>query len=276
MNCVTGSVGSIDYVPCRYGGSKLLFRGPRRRVDGSYVAVLGGTETYGRFVERPYPVLTEAATGLRMVNLGYLNAGVDVFLNDRAVMQLCAGARATVIQLLGAQNLTNGFYSVHPRRNDRFLAATPRLKRLFGDVDFTEFHFTRHLLAALQERSSERFAAVVAELQAAWMQRMERLLRAAGGRKILLWIGEEPPGDGGTPCAHAPDPLFVTRAMIEALRPVVAEVVEVVESAEARAAGTEGMVFAPEEESAAQSTTNLAVHRDVAAALGVALGRALG
>ena len=276
MNCVTGSFGSIDYVPCRYGGSKLLFRGPRRRVDGSYVAVLGGTETYGRFVERPYPVLTEAATGLRMVNLGYLNAGVDVFLNDRAVMQLCAGARATVIQLLGAQNLTNGFYSVHPRRNDRFLAATPRLKRLFGDVDFTEFHFTRHLLAALQERSSERFAAVVAELQAAWMQRMERLLRAAGGRKILLWIGEEPPGDGGTPCAHAPDPLFVTRAMIEALRPVVAEVVEVVESAEARAAGTEGMVFAPEEESAAQSTTNLAVHRDVAAALGVALGRALG
>jgi hypothetical protein len=259
-------------MPCRYGVSKLSFRGPRRRVNSDYVAVLGGTETYGRFVERPYPMLVEAATGLRMVNLGYPNAGVDMFLNDRAVMQLCAGAGATVIQLLGAQNLTNGFYSVHPRRNDRFLAATPRLKRLFGDVDFTEFHFTRHLLAALQESSPDRFAAVVAGLQAAWMQRMEQLLRVAGGQRVLLWIGEEAPGDGGTPCAHAPDPLFVTRAMIEALRPMVDDVVEVVESAEARAAGTAGMIFADGEEGAAQSTTNLAVHAEVAAALGRVLG----
>ncbi len=272
MNCVSRSASSIDYMPCRYGGSKLLFRGPRRRAEGAYVAVLGGTETYGRFVERPYPVLVEAATGHRMVNLGYPNAGVDMYLNDSAVLQLCAGAGATVIQLLGAQNLTNVFYSVHPRRNDRFLAATPRLRRLFDEVDFTDIHFTRHLMAALQERSPERFASVVAELQAAWIGRMEQLLRAAGGRKVLLWIGEEQPGDGGKPCAHAPDPLFVTRAMIEALRPMVDDVVEVVESAEARAAGTAGMIFADGEEGAAQSTTNLAVHAEVAAALGWVLG----
>jgi hypothetical protein len=276
MNCVTGSVGSIDYMPCRYGGSKLLFRGPRQRLDGAYVAVLGGTETYGRFVERPYPALAEAATGLKMVNLGYLNAGVDVFLQDRAVMELCAGAEATVIQLLGAQNLSNGFYSVHPRRNDRFLGASPRLKSLFRDVDFTEFNFTRHLLAALEERSAERFAVVVAELRAAWSDRMTHLLRSVGGRKILLWIGEEPPGDGGPLSAHAPDPLFVTRGMIDALGPMVAELVEVVVSAQARAAGTAGMVFGPTEEGAAQSTTNLAVHRDVAGALAASLDRVLG
>lgn len=276
MNCVSRSASSIDYMPCRYGGSKLLFRGPQRRAEGTYVAVLGGNETYGRFVERPFPTLVEAWTGTRTINFGYPNAGVDMFLNDRAVMQLCAGAQATVIQLLGAQNLTNRFYSVHPRRNDRFVAATPALKRLFGDVDFTEFHFTRHLLAALQERSPDRFAVLVAELQSAWMLRMEQLLRAAGGRTILLWVGEEPPGDGGTPCAHAPDPLFVSRAMIDGMRPIASDVVEVVASAEARAAGTAGMIFAEGEEGAAQSTTNLTVHADVARALGAALGRLLG
>ena len=31
--------GGLNYFPCRYGTSKLLFRGPRRRLDGRYVAV---------------------------------------------------------------------------------------------------------------------------------------------------------------------------------------------------------------------------------------------
>lgn len=277
MNFIAGSVGSIDYMPCRYGGSKLQFRGPQRRLDRPYVAVLGGTETYGRFVPAPFAALTEAATGRRMVNLGSLNAGVDMFLGDADVMRICAGAEATVIQFLGAQNLSNAFYTVHPRRNDRFLGATPKLKKLFPEVDFTEFNFTRHLLAALQAHSQERFALVVAALQSAWVARMEALLRGAGGRRILLWVGEHAPGeDAGPPCAHAPDPLFVTRAMIEALRPLAASVVEVVLSPAARAQGTRGMIYGAGEEEAAASTTNLAMHADIAAALGRVLGQAPG
>ncbi len=45
---------ALDYYPCRYGASKLLFRGPRRRLQGDYVAFLGGTETYGKFIETPF------------------------------------------------------------------------------------------------------------------------------------------------------------------------------------------------------------------------------
>ena len=62
--------GALDYFPCRYGTSRLLFRGPRRMLDRPYVALLGGTETYGKYVPQPYPALIEAETGLRMVNLG--------------------------------------------------------------------------------------------------------------------------------------------------------------------------------------------------------------
>ena len=42
--------GALDYFPCRYGRSRVLFRGPRRPLDVPYVAFLGGTETYGRFL----------------------------------------------------------------------------------------------------------------------------------------------------------------------------------------------------------------------------------
>ena len=52
---------SLDYLPCRYGRSKLLFRGPRRDLTAPYAAVLGGGETYGKYVARPFPALVEAA-----------------------------------------------------------------------------------------------------------------------------------------------------------------------------------------------------------------------
>ena len=123
--------GSLDYYPCRYGTSRVLFRGPRRDLDRPYVAMLGSTETYGKFVPEPYPALTEAATGLRVVNLGYVNAGLDLYLKDPEVLDTAARARVTVVQIMGAQNLSNRFYTVHPRRNDRFTGPTPLLRALF-------------------------------------------------------------------------------------------------------------------------------------------------
>ena len=39
------------------GPRKLLFRGPKRDLDQPFVAFLGGTNTYGKFIERPFPDL---------------------------------------------------------------------------------------------------------------------------------------------------------------------------------------------------------------------------
>ena len=40
----------IEYQQCRYGYSKLLFRGPKRNLDVPFFAFVGGTETYPREV----------------------------------------------------------------------------------------------------------------------------------------------------------------------------------------------------------------------------------
>ncbi|MCX8509050.1 MAG: DUF6473 family protein, partial [Rhodobacteraceae bacterium] len=93
--------GSLDYVPCRYGTSKLLFRGPRRKLEGAFCAVLGGSDTYGKYVRDPYPALLERGLGTMMVNFGYMNAGADVFLNEPVIIDACNKARVTVVQLLG-------------------------------------------------------------------------------------------------------------------------------------------------------------------------------
>lgn len=261
--------GALDYFPCRYGKSKLLFRGPRRALQGDFIAAMGGTETYGKFVERPWPALLEARLEMPVVNFGFLNAGIDVFLHEPQLAAASEAAKVTVIQLLGAQNMSNRFYAVHPRRNDRFLRASSLMRSIFRGVDFTEFNFTRHMLSALKEREPEKFALLEVELQEAWQQRMTALLAKIKGRKLLLWLGEfHDPAHSDT-LGH--EPLMVTEAMVETLRPLVADIVRVEPSVTARSAGTTGMHFSALEEPAAEMVPGPLVHEEIAAALTPAL-----
>lgn len=253
-----------DYLPCRYGTSKLVFRGPRRKLEGDYIAVFGSTDTYGKFIETPYPALAEDILGLTCVNFGCVNAGVDAFVNDIALMEAAGSARATVVQVMGAQNMSNRLYSVHPRRNDRFLNASTMLKAIYREVDFTEFHFTRHMLGTLEEIGAERFRMVREELQAAWSARMAMLLSRIKSPVILLWMGERAPSNDPE---LASDPLYVTRDMLEDLRDKVAGTVAVT----ANRLGTDGMVYGPMEEAAARELMGPAAHAQAAQALAAEL-----
>ncbi|MCV2872255.1 DUF6473 family protein [Defluviimonas sp. WL0050] len=266
------SEGSLDYYPCRYGQSKLLFRGPRRRLEGAYAAVLGGTETYGKFVVEPFPTLLEGMLDLAVVNFGYVNAGADVFANEPVIIDACSRAKVTVIQLMGAQNMSNRFYAVHPRRNDRFLRASNLMKTVFREVDFTEFHFTRHMLSALKAVSEEKFALVEDELKSAWTARMRTLLQKIEGKTVLLWIsGSRQDGQDDL----GPEPLMVDDEMVASIRPFATELVHVTPSSAARNCGTEDMRFAPLEEPAAAAMPGPRVHEEVAEALAPVLRRVL-
>lgn len=260
--------GALDYLPCRYGTSKLLFRGPGRNLDDPYIAFIGGTETYGRFVEKPFPALIEVATGMPCVNFGCMNAGLDVFARDPFVLGAAAEAQISVLQIMGAQNMTNRFYSVHPRRNDRFLAPSDLLKTIYRDIDFSEFHFSKHMLAALKAASADRFKTVHRELQTAWVARMRLLMGQISGKIILLWFADHAPDRHGR--AHrglGADPLFISQEMIDQVAAHAAKVVKVVPSRDAYDEGTNGMVFAPLEAHIAAELPGSRAHREVAAAL---------
>ncbi|MCP5037244.1 MAG: hypothetical protein GY945_06550 [Rhodobacteraceae bacterium] len=245
---------ALDYYPCRYGKSKLLFRGPKRKLDRPYVAVIGGTETYGKFTERPFPMLVEENLAYPVVNLGCVNAGVDVFANDQTVTDTCRNAAVTVIQLTGAQNLSNRFYAVHPRRNDRFLRASNLLRTIYREVDFTDFNFTRHLLSALKKASADKFAMVEGELREAWVGRMKNLIAKIEGRVVLLWMADHAPQAVEKCSQQWSDPLFVGQEMIDELLPLTAGYGEVVVSAKEIRAGQEALRFT---ETEAPATTNI-------------------
>lgn len=225
MAYVARGGGAPNAEPCRYGTSKLLFRGPQRPLEGRYVVALGGTETCGKFIAEPYPDRLERMLGVPVVNLGLVNTGLDAYLNATDLRPVLQRATAAVVQIVGAQNLSNRFYAVHPRRNDRFVAARPALQRLYPEVDFTEFSFTRHLLQGLHHGSDPRFDQVVADLRGLWVERMGRLL-ALLPRPVLLWFADVPPPPPDAPAVIGRAPLFVDTAMIAAVRPAAAAYVE--------------------------------------------------
>lgn len=275
MSVQGGGHGALEYYPCRYGGSRVLFRGPRRELDGDYFAFLGGTETYGRFIESPFASLIERRMAVACANFGVVNAGVDLYLNDPASMDLAIGGEAKVLQIMGAQNMSNRYYSVHPRRNDRFLRASERLESLFPEVDFTEFHFVRHMLNKLAEVSQDRFEVVVEELRAAWVARMKHILTLLRGKVVLLWFADHPIPSGPRASMHG-DPLFVNRQMVEALRPRVASLVEVVASESVLMEGTKGMVFSDFDACAAAEFMGPYAHEEAADMLEDVLRRLTG
>ena len=215
----------LDYRPVRYAGSRLTFRGPRRDLGQGYVACLGGTETFGSLIARPWPDLLEAGLGTACVNFGLPNAGPDVFLADEGMLRILQGARAVVLQIPPAMNLANSHYRVHPRRNDRFIAPRGPLRRLYPEVDFTEIAFTGHLMARLAETDPLRVSEVRRVLRGCWMRRMRELVGLANGPVHLLWFAPRHPED---PADNGHDPSLVTPEMLTALEAAGTKVTQVV------------------------------------------------
>lgn len=262
---VTGA-GALDYFPCRYGQSRLVFRGPWRAARTPYAVALGGEETYGRFIADPWPARLEAAGGRMVLNMGVPHAGPDAWLNEPDLLRLAAGAELRILQVPGAVNLSNPLYTVHPRRNDRFLRASPRLQRMFPEVDFMDFAFTRHMIRALAGRSPQRFAELAQVLGETWLARMAELLEALGGRTVLLWFADRPPPLPGERLRLAQGaPLLVDTMMLQAVRPRVAGLVEV--ASPAFTGNTQGMDFGPLEAAAARALPGPEAHEEVARAL---------
>ena len=244
--------GALDYLPCRYGTSKLNFRGPERALEDPFVAFIGGTTTFGKFIAQPYPLRVEHLTGVPSVNFGQVNAGQDVFVREPVVTDAAKRARVTVIEILGAANLSNRFYRVHPRRNDRFLRAGPLLRRLYPEVDFSQFNFTHHMLRHLQQHDSDRFAPLRGILQRLWMRRMRKLVARVSSKVVLVRFGGSQ-SDSDWPMHGSGCAALVTDDMLDMLAAEVSAIVDVPSHTDPQAEQTSGMIFGLLEEEAAKA-----------------------
>ena len=272
MSLETRAAMPLDYQLVSYPGSALRFRGPAVDLSSPYVLCIGGTETFGRFIPAPYPAQLAVRIGVPVCNMGVTNAGLDAALDDPAIAIAARSASAIVLQLSGAHNTSNAFYAVHPRRNDRFVKASPMLSDLYREVDFTQFHFTRHLLSHLKALGGARFDMLREELQMTWRSRILGFLATADAPVHLLWLARRAPETPEPEEGLGADPLFVTRAMLDDVSGNAASLSVVAEPGARGASATRGMFFSRREEAAARVLPGPQAHEAACAALVGRLG----
>ncbi|WP_246097305.1 DUF6473 family protein [Ruegeria faecimaris] len=257
--------GRLEHDVCQYGESRLWFRGPMRSLEKSFVACAGGTETFGRFVEQPFAAVLEERLDRRCLNFGSLFCGVDALCDDTELRGLLNQAELCVVQLSDILGQSNRFYRVHPRRNDRFLAPTEDLKSLYPEIDFADVHFVHHLMILLQGRNDARFEVIAEELRRNWIDRIGGLVEALEAPVVLLNLQVLREAESDQP-KHGAD-IRITPQMIEALRPLSAEIVEVTVSVSGQSDELEDMLFGTLQQPMAEYMIGPAAHRSIADAL---------
>ncbi len=210
------------------GQSRLPVRPLPKTISSEFVVYLGSEETYGRYVAKPFPSVVEAETGVQCVNLGCVGSSIDTFLQAKEIADLCSNAQLAVIEIMGAEAMSNRLYRVDPKNNQNLVRASRYLKALYPEIDFAVFRTVSELLTALAQTSNEKFYFVKLELHAAWVARMRTLISEIRVPAILLWIADHEPYYAETGGTVLRDPLFVDRTMIEAVRHEVVDIVEFV------------------------------------------------
>ena len=73
----------VDYNTYRFGRSRQRFRGPKPDLSEPYISFVGGSETFGKFVEQPFPARLQDALDYTCANWG--SGGLLEFQSLRGV-----------------------------------------------------------------------------------------------------------------------------------------------------------------------------------------------
>lgn len=188
MDGQSPQVAEPVYKLIRLGGSPLAFRAQPEVEGRADCAVLGSDMSFGRFVTSPWPQELAQAAGISLRNLAVPQTGPEAWLADDVLMGLAVRARMQLVELPGCQRLSNRYYQVHPRRNDRVVQISASLQALYPELDFADYIFVGHLLRSLKSTCCDRFQRVAAALRQAWLDRMGALLGDLPGPVVLLWL----------------------------------------------------------------------------------------
>jgi hypothetical protein len=162
------------------GVERGYFRGPPVRGE-EYVACVGAAQTFGRFVQRPFPHLLSRALEMEALNLGRGGAGPTYPLADPILLRYINRARLVVVQVLSGRSQSNSvFHTIN-----HGMVGTNVLNGC--KMDAGEFY--TWLLQ--QDRSFAQ--RIVAETREIYVSAMTELLAAIKPPKILLWFSTRTP-----------------------------------------------------------------------------------
>ncbi|MCW1950489.1 MAG: DUF6473 family protein [Octadecabacter sp.] len=201
----------------------LALRGPQCDLHAdNCISFIGAAQTFGRFVNNPFPRQVGRFLERPIANLGFSGAGAEFYLQRPALMALLAKSDTVVVQSMSARSVSAGVFKTArnngvlefqagPRKGESFLAqeAYRILKTEYGDD------------ALVAQRKA---------VQEKWLEQHRDLASQISGRKIFLWLSNEAPGDNldYSRSAIGQFPHMVSAQMVSALPEMGFEVIECV------------------------------------------------
>lgn len=204
-------------------GGDLLFRGPIADTTRPFVACIGAAQTFGRFVERPFPALLGRALDVPCVNAGVPGTGPRFWLQPE-VLAAVNSAQLVIVQVLAGRSASNSMYTNTGGGHDGIVAATGERLR-----------FEAFLARVMASGDAALLDRVVAETRADYTATMRQLGESLRVPTVLLWLSYRTPAyrlDRSTPFGvlnHFPQ--LVDQDVIDAIRPAFGAFVDCTSSA---------------------------------------------
>jgi hypothetical protein len=174
--------GLVDYPMEQLRGT--WFRGPLTRGPGA-IAWLGAAQTFGRYVDDPFPAIVGRRIGFGTLNLGGAGTSPEYYLRHPELLDEASRCPVAVVQVMSARGIDNS----------AFRSAQGRVGGVRTDTGApTEsVHVIDGLLARGDTDGARR---LVRESQRAWVEKTLGLLGALDCRTVLLYVSfDEPPDD---------------------------------------------------------------------------------
>ncbi|MBN1768121.1 MAG: hypothetical protein JW842_06380, partial [Prolixibacteraceae bacterium] len=99
----------IDYNLYHLPKIKHPLRGPanNKLKKNNYICCIGAAQTFGCYVDEPYPYLIQKELNISTLNLGFSGAGPSFFLNKKHYLRYINNGKFAILQVLSGRSESN-------------------------------------------------------------------------------------------------------------------------------------------------------------------------
>jgi Domain of unknown function (DUF6473) len=170
----------VDYEQYYLEGIAEPLRGPSVDTSGKdYFTCIGATQTYGIFVEKPFPHLISRTIGIPALNLSLPAAGPGFFAHHQAIIDYINGGKFLILQIMAARAEPNRYF------DQAGYCETVR-ERSTGDI-----MSSRTAWQKIIEDSSYDLGAAVNDSQQSWIESNKAIIEKVKVPIILFWISHD-------------------------------------------------------------------------------------
>ena len=185
----------IDYQIYCLGQEKNPFRGPKVNLyDTSYISFLGAAQTFGRFVENPFPKIVANSMKLPCLNLGIAGCGPEFYIRQKDLINIINQSKIAVIQVMSGRSVTSPWIQIDPIVNANLRPNPSLFSGLPHKYDNGAFRPAYETFSYIyKELDKNQMKEMIEEHRQCWVNRMIQLAKLLTVPKILFYFSRRKP-----------------------------------------------------------------------------------